>query len=156
MIWGYHYFWKHPSVMSCSVMFHTPHTSIFPKTGRTRRTHWGFSIWGPSPLPDTCKALKAQQKSPKSEIRFQKQTEKASKIYGFNLLIYDCFMPQSQNSTEFSKHLICDSTVVQLRCAHSRFARIPLQCPCAAVVASKAIETNQQNRFMFEFRRFSR
>ena len=58
IIWnGYH-----KSVMSCYVMLcyvsHSSHLNV-PQTVWTRRTHWGFSIWGPSPLPDICKALKA-------------------------------------------------------------------------------------------------
>lgn len=56
----------------------------------------------------------------------------------------------------FKIQLNFPNVYVQLRSAHSRFEHIPLQCPCAAVVASKAIETNQQNRFMVEFRMFSR
>jgi len=97
-------------VMSCYVMLcyvsHFSHLNV-PQTVWTRRTHWGFSIWGPSPLPDICKALKARTKwPPKSdlpEIRFQKHNRKKHPKYmDLNDLIcrfYDCFMP------EFSKRL---------------------------------------------------
>lgn len=142
-------------VMLCYVS-HSSHLNV-PQTVWTRRTHWGFSIWGPSPLPDICKALKAPRNDrPKSdlpEIRFQKQNRKKHpKDMDLNDYLICRFVIAS--CLNFKIQLNFPNVYVQLRSAHSRFERIRLQCPCAAVVASKAIETNLQNSFMVELRMF--
>lgn len=141
-------------VMLCHVS-HSSHLNV-PQTVWIRRTHWGFSIWGPSPLPDICKALIRH-----SEINSQiwppwnqiSETNRKKSIQNLWIQLVDLWLVHASTS-----HLRPYSlrVYIQLRSAHSRFEHIPLQCPCAAVVASKAIEPNQQNRVMVEFGMLSR